>query len=120
MEKKSKLEEKWEMLRWIHNFIDKHKSRWEKERIGREKEEKRESTRSWREKKREEKVEIVREDMFTEWRNGEHLSRKEMGRTKETPSVAELSRMCKLREDKKEPPRVEQISRMNLPGPSLE
>ena len=32
-----KLEEKWEMLRWISNFMEEHKDRWEKERIEREK-----------------------------------------------------------------------------------
>ena len=48
MEKKSKLEEKWEMLRWIYKFIDEHKARWEKERIGRENEEKRKERKKWR------------------------------------------------------------------------
>ena len=69
---------------------------------------------------------MIRADMSKEWGKGEHLSRKEMGKVQETPSVAELSRMCKVREGTthlpgpEESPRVEQLSRKNLPGPSLE
>ena len=43
---KAKLEDKWEMLRWISKFIDEHKDRWEKERIERKKAGKRETTTS--------------------------------------------------------------------------
>ena len=62
LEKKAKLEEKWEMLRWISKFIEEHKDRWEKERIDREKAGRGETTTSWREKNREEKIEIIRGD----------------------------------------------------------
>ena len=50
MDKKAKMEEKWEMLRWITRFIDENKDRWERERIQREKSMKAETASTWREK----------------------------------------------------------------------
>ena len=69
-------------------------------------------------------MEVIRADlkldMYKDWRKNEneHLSRKEMGKTSETPNVAELSSMCNVREGQshlpgpRESPRVAQLSRM--------
>ena len=70
LEKKAKLEEKWKMLRWISNFIEDHKDRWEKERIKREKAGRGETTTSWREKTREEKIDMNRGD----WEENEMIN----------------------------------------------
>ena len=50
LQKKTSLEEKWELLRWTTRFIDEHKDGWEKERIDREKYRARETTATWSEK----------------------------------------------------------------------
>ena len=58
LRKKSELESKWEMLRWVINFIDNNKDGWEKERKEREKVEM-ETIRMWEKKTREEKIDQI-------------------------------------------------------------
>ena len=58
LKKKSELESKWEMLRWVIHFIDNNKYRWEKDRKEREKEEI-ETIRMWEKKTRAEKIDQI-------------------------------------------------------------
>ena len=66
VEKKEKLEEKWEMLRWTISFIEEHKDRWESDRKERENTRGRETTYSWDEKTRDERIECIKEEWSEE------------------------------------------------------
>ena len=75
LKKKSELESKWEMLRWVINFIDNNKDRWEKERKEREKVEM-ETIRMWEKKTREEKIDQIVTEKIKETPSEESLWRK--------------------------------------------
>ena len=89
IDKKAKMEEKWEMLRWITRFIDENKDRWERERIQREKSMKVETSSTWREKSRDEKIETVKNG----WKAEELVNNKKqfIKWRQENTSVAETS-----------------------------
>ena len=64
LKKKAELEGKWEMLRWVIEFIDDNKDRWERERREREREE-RETLQMWESKSREDQIDqIVKEKII--------------------------------------------------------
>ena len=50
------------MLRWTISFIEEHKDRWESERKERENTRARETTYSWDEKTRDERIECIKEE----------------------------------------------------------
>ena len=57
MEIKRKMEERWGMLRWISNYIDKNQESWEREREI----EKRNKVSNWKKLKRFQKISTIRE-----------------------------------------------------------
>ena len=67
-EKQGELEKKWEMLRWLTNFIDENKDSWDE--VNREEKKMKSVLTDWAEKSREEKIEIVKSE--------EKLSEKEI------------------------------------------
>ena len=89
IDKKAKMEEKWEMLRWTIRFIDDNKDRWERERLQREKSMEIETSNTWREKSREEKIETVKNG----WKAEELVNNKKQFAKwrQENTSVAETS-----------------------------
>ena len=71
LEKKASLEEKWTRLRWVTQFIDENKDKWERWRRERENDA-RESLESWDDMDRENKINMLRERMGkTDWRQQE-------------------------------------------------
>ena len=68
VERKARLEAQWEMLRWIVDFIDENKDRWERDRKEREERSGQTETKAtWSNKTREERKDILRED----WKKSE-------------------------------------------------
>ena len=67
LDRKAKLEEQWEMLRWTVAFIDENKERWERERKEKENCRKMETISTWDLKTREEQKDSMRE----EWERSE-------------------------------------------------
>ena len=102
MRKKKQLEERWGMLRWVTNYLDENKERWEKEREKRMKEEERRLA-EWDKMARFAKIRILKEKSKIEKRN--NLEREN-----------ENIEKCEWREkDQEDPPSVAQHSPHNNP-----
>ena len=89
MEKKASLEEKWTRLRWVTEFIDENKDKWERWRREREKDIG-ESLESWDDKDRENKIKMLRERMNGS-KTDEDVLKYIDWRSKEKPRVAQTS-----------------------------
>ena len=73
IEKKSQLEKKWEMLRWITNYIDSQKDRWDEEAREVRSSRRTESLTDWEKKSREEKITTLSDE--EKWRKTRELQR---------------------------------------------